>query len=131
MMAQLLQSPPLRIEKSLLRAYAEVTDDWNPLHLDEKFAAATPLGGIIAHGTLSLNLVSRLVADCMGKEMLNGAVLDVRFISPVRLGDVVTGCARAAEGASDTFDVWVETADEKRVIEGTLVVSQAGTVHKG
>jgi acyl dehydratase len=122
LMTALLQSSPLLIEKGLLRAYAGITDDWNPLHLDEEFAAKTQLGGIIAHGTLSLNIVLRLFADCIGHKAL---VLYIRFVKPVRLGDLVTGYARTTETAHDTFEVWVETNHGARVIEGTLVVPQS------
>lgn len=129
-MAQLLQSSPLQIEKDLLRTYAEVTEDWNPLHLDEEFASRTPIGGIIAHGTLSLNLILRVFAECLGLQALPGAILDVRFIKPVRLGDRVTGYARVMEASKDSYDVWVESNDETRVIEGTLIVPQANAARE-
>jgi acyl dehydratase len=124
-MAGILRSSPLRIEKGLLRNYAEVTGDWNPLHLDEEFAARTRMGGIIAHGTLSLNLLLRLFADCFGRAALMGTVLDIRFVRPVRLGDLVVGCASSEDRPQRTFDVWVEDEKAMRVMEGTMTFPNA------
>ena len=47
-------------------AYAEVTQDFNPLHLDPAFAATTSFGGPIAHGTLNLALVWEAAAATFG-----------------------------------------------------------------
>lgn len=124
-MAEILRSSPLRVEKGLLRNYAEVTGDWNPLHLDEEFAARTRMGGIIAHGTLSLNLLLRLFADGFGRAALMGTVLDIGFVRPVRLGDVVAGCARSKDHSQSTFEVWVEDENATRVMEGTMTFPHA------
>lgn len=124
-MAEILRSSPLRVEKGLLRNYAEATGDWNPLHLDEEFAARTRMGGVIAHGTLSLNLLLRLFADGFGRATLAGTVLDIRFVRPVRLGDVVAGCARPKDHSQRAFDVWVEDENATRVMEGTMTFPHA------
>jgi len=67
-------------------AYAELTDDFNPLHVDPVFAATTTMGEVIAHGTMSLGLI--LMAACE-QALKPGVVLelDVRFIAPVRVGE--------------------------------------------
>jgi len=41
------------IDMAAILAYAEITGDFNPIHVDPAFAATTAMGGVIAHGTLS------------------------------------------------------------------------------
>ncbi|MDP6666962.1 MAG: MaoC/PaaZ C-terminal domain-containing protein, partial [Dehalococcoidia bacterium] len=43
--------------------YAEASGDYNPIHLDEAYAAATPFGGRIAHGMLTLAFVTEMLAS--------------------------------------------------------------------
>jgi len=77
-----------------LRAFAAVTGDDNPLHLDEVYAAATPFGGRIAHGMLCAGYISAVI----GRELPGkGSVYvsqSLRFRRPVRIGDTVTARAR-------------------------------------
>ena len=58
-----LKSCRLTVTESVIRAYAELTNDFNPIHLDAEFAAATPMRRPIAHGTISLCLMWQ----CLGK----------------------------------------------------------------
>ncbi len=110
----------LKVDDALIRRYAAMTRDGNPLHLDPAFAAATPMGGIIAHGTLLLAPLWQALEQTLGRERLAGIVLDIRFKRPVRPGDVITaGGTRRRDGRS--YDVWVEAADGTRVIEGTAL----------
>lgn len=110
----------LTVDDALIRRYAAMTADGNLLHLDPSFAAATPMGGIIAHGTLSLAPLWQALERTLGFEALAGVVLDIRFKRPVRPGDVITaGGTRRRDGRS--FDVWVEARDGTRVIEGVVL----------
>jgi 3-hydroxybutyryl-CoA dehydratase len=82
-----------------LEAFAAVTGDDNPVHLDEAFAAATPFGGRIAHGMLSAGYISAVIGT---KLPGSGAIYisqSLRFRRPVRIGDSVT--ARAEITAID------------------------------
>lgn len=72
-----------------VRAFAEVTGDKNPLHLDEEYAKNTIFNGRIVHGALGVGLISRVIAEKLpGK----GSVLlsqYVKYIKPIRIGDEV------------------------------------------
>jgi acyl dehydratase len=70
--------------------FAEATGDRNPVHLDEKFAAATPFGGRIAHGMLTAGLVSAAIASKLPGPGSIYLGQTLRFTKPVRLGDTVT-----------------------------------------
>ena len=86
----------LKIDQARIDAFAEATEDRQFIHTDPAAAAQTPFGGTIAHGFLSLSLLSRMAAEAMlvpdGIKMaLNYGLDRVRFISPVRAGKRVRG----------------------------------------
>jgi 3-hydroxybutyryl-CoA dehydratase len=124
--------PPQLIERRLhvtrdaIRRYADASHDYNPIHLDPEFAAATPMGGVIAHGMLSLSLVWQSLASTFGLERIAGITLKVRFVRPVREGDwVIAGGARGEEAG--TYEVWVRAEQDARsetVIAGTAALAE-------
>ena len=81
----------------MLYAFAEATEDRQFIHIDPEAAAAqTPFGGTIAHGFLSLSLLSRMAAETfLVPESLKMAVnygFDrVRFLAPVKSGARIRG----------------------------------------
>ena len=86
----------LTVDQSRIDAFAEATEDRQFIHLDRDAAARTPFGGTIAHGFLSLSLLSRMGAEAMllpeGLKMVVNYGLDrVRFLAPVRSGSRVRG----------------------------------------
>jgi acyl dehydratase len=86
----------LTVDQARIDAFAEATEDRQFIHTDAAAAAQTPFGGTIAHGFLSLSLLSRMGAEAMlipeGVRMAVNYGLDrVRFIAPVRSGKRVRG----------------------------------------
>ena len=84
------------VDQTRIQAFADATEDQQFIHVDPVADAATPFGGTIAHGFLSLSLLSRMAADVMlVPDTLRMAVnygLDrVRFTAPVRSGKRVRG----------------------------------------
>lgn len=76
--------------------FAESTEDRQFIHVDPSAAAQTPFGGTVAHGFLTLSLLSRMGADVMlfpeGLKMAVNYGLDrVRFLAPVKSGARVRG----------------------------------------
>ena len=71
-----------------IRAFAQATGDHNPVHLDEAYAAATRFSGRIAHGLLTVGLISACIARTWPGAIYLGQ--QVRFLKPVRPGDTVT-----------------------------------------
>jgi acyl dehydratase len=103
------------VDRAAILAYAAITDDFNPLHVDEAFAAGTPYGRPIAHGMLSLNLVWQSLRRAFGNAM--PIALEVRFVRPVLQDTRVTaGGCRRAEG--DSYEVWVRDPEGQDVIRG-------------
>lgn len=84
------------IDQARIDAFADATEDRQFIHIDPAAAARTPFGGTIAHGFLSLSLLSRMGAEAMlmpeGMRMAVNYGLDrVRFRAPVRSGSRVRG----------------------------------------
>lgn len=86
----------IAIDQQRIDVFAEATDDRQFIHTDPESAANTPFGGTIAHGFLTLSLMSRMGAEAMflpdGLKMaINYGLENVRFIAPVRSGTQVRG----------------------------------------
>ena len=86
----------IMVDQDRIDAFAETTEDRQFIHIDPVAAAQTPFGSTIAHGFLSLSLLSRMAADAMQvpdttKMAVNYGLDRVRFIAPVRAGKRVRG----------------------------------------
>src|SRR3954464_13453528 len=84
------------VDQARIDAFAEVTEDHQFIHIDPEAAAKTPFGGTVAHGFLTLSLLSRMAADAMvrleGVKMgVNYGFERVRLMAPVRSGKRVRG----------------------------------------
>jgi acyl dehydratase len=84
------------IDQARIDSFAEVTEDRQFIHVDPAAAARTPFGGTVAHGFLTLSLLSRMAADAMlrpetAKMGVNYGFDRVRFMAPVRGGKRVRG----------------------------------------
>jgi acyl dehydratase len=86
----------LMVDQERIDAFARATEDYQFIHTDPAAAAQTPFGGTVAHGFLTLSLLSRMAADAMlipdGVKMAVNYGFDrVRFLAPVRSGKRVRG----------------------------------------
>jgi acyl dehydratase len=86
----------IEVGQDRIIAFADATDDHQFIHIDPAAAAQTPFGGTIAHGFLSLSLLSRMAADVMqipdtARMAVNYGLDRVRFIAPVKSGKRVRG----------------------------------------
>lgn len=117
----------LTVTEAAIRAYAELTDDFNPIHLDADFAAKTPMGRPIAHGTLSLGLIWQCLGLNFPAEVLGTLALDVRFVKPVYIGDELTAGGELEPAAPGQWKVWVRAQDGIDRIVGTAMTQQENT----
>lgn len=104
-----------------LVAFAAVTGDNNPVHLDEAYAAATPFGGRIAHGMLSAGYISAVIGTRLPGPGAIYVSQSLRFRRPVKIGDTVVARAEItaidAERARVTLKTVCSVAG-KAVLEG-------------
>ena len=108
-----------------IEAFAEVSGDNNPVHLDEDYARTTQFGERIAHGMLSAAYISAILGTRLPGPGAIYLSQSLRFRRPVRIGDLVV--ARATVTALDEAKgrVTLETVCEvggKTVMDGEAVV---------
>jgi 3-hydroxybutyryl-CoA dehydratase len=75
-------------------AFAAVSGDINPMHLDEAYAAATDFKGRIAHGMLTASYISTVIGTQLPGPGAIYLSQTLRFMAPVRIGDVVRAVVR-------------------------------------
>ncbi|MEC9431637.1 MAG: MaoC family dehydratase [Pseudomonadota bacterium] len=101
-------------------AYGELTADFNPIHCDPEFAASSPFGKAICHGTMGLNLAIEAAERSLAPAF---ALRDVkiRFSRPAPVGETLRAGATLTDAATGTYALWVELPDGTRTTEGTLI----------
>lgn len=113
------------VDFATIMNYADVTNDYNPAHVDKAFADNSPMGGIIAHGTMSVALIWQALKNSLGVEALGRINLQIRFVRPVRIDDTVTGGGALKPGDGTVYDVWVKNQKGEDVIVGTATLKPA------
>ena len=109
-----------------IRAFAELSGDHNPVHLDDEYAAATRFGRRVAHGMLAASLLSAVLANELPGRGTVYLSQQLRFTAPVFPGDTVTARVTVKVVREDKPVVTLETVctnqHGQRVIEGEAVV---------
>ena len=86
----------IEVDQSRIDSFAETTLDGQYIHVDPERAASGPFGGTIAHGFLTLSLLSRMSFDALpaigdAKMGVNYGMNSLRFLTPVKSGQRVRG----------------------------------------
>lgn len=97
------------IEEADIVAFAEVTGDHNPVHLDESFAQKTRFGRRIAHGMLTASLISAVLANKLPGQGSVYLGQTLQFVTPVFPGDEVTARVTVTAVRNDKPIVKLET----------------------
>lgn len=105
-----LSLPELKklVTQDQIDLYARVSQDFNPIHIDEEFARQSPLGGTVAHGMLILSYISELMTTNFGKNWLTSGRLSTRFKAPARPGDTITVSGRITRAQKENNSVSVD-----------------------
>lgn len=117
-----IQNP---ITEARILAFAEASGDFNPLHVDEAYALASPYRGRVAHGLLSASFVSAVVGTMLPGP---GAIYlgqTLSFHKPVRIGDVVTARVTVQSIDAGTARVVLKTeclVDGEPILEGEATI---------
>ena len=85
------------ISEADVYAFAGITGDFNPVHVDQVAAEASRFGGRIAHGMLTAALISTVIGMKLPGPGCIYMSQSLRFNAPVRFGDTITAVAEVAE----------------------------------
>ncbi|OYX61284.1 MAG: nodulation protein NodN [Novosphingobium sp. 32-60-15] len=117
-------SPWIEITQDRVNTFAEATGDFQFIHVDPERAKLTPFGGTIAHGFLTLSLLSLMAeqSDCpkVGdiKMGVNYGTNRTRFLAPVRVGKRIRGVFKLLEMEEKRPGQWQQTMEVTVEIEG-------------
>ena len=114
------------VTDELIRQFAEISGDHNPIHLDEDFAKRTRFGRRIAHGMLSGAFISAVLGFKFTERKIVYLSQSLRFTAPVFIGDTVTTTATVTNIREDKPIVTLETVctnqDGETLVTGEAVV---------
>ena len=106
--------------------FAGITGDLNPAHINQRYAEETRFGGRIAHGMLSAGLISAVIGMQLPGPGTIYVKQDLKFLSPVRIGDTVTAMVTVKELNQDrnraVLETICENQDGTKLIEGQALV---------
>ena len=112
------------ITEADINRFAEVSGDFNPIHVSEEYAKKTLFGGRIAHGVLALGILSAATTKLPGLVIFLGAT--DKFLAPVRIGDTITATAEVIGVRKDKGILTVKTSCTNQkgetVVEGEWAI---------
>jgi Acyl dehydratase len=97
------------VTDELIRKFADVSGDYNPIHLDEEVARTTRFGRRIAHGMLSGAFISAVLGYEFSERKIVYLSQTLKFTAPVFIGDTVTATATVTNIREDKPIVTLET----------------------
>ena len=114
------------VTDEVIRKFAEVSGDYNPIHLDEEFAKTTRFGRRIAHGMLSGAFISAVLGNEFRERKIVYLSQTLKFTAPVFLGDTVTATGTITNIREDRGIVTLETVctnqNGETLVKGEAVV---------
>ena len=112
------------VDDAAITRYAELSGDYNPLHVDLAFAVAGPFGAVVAHGPIALQAVFAALAAWLGTDGVpQGVTIDVAFRGPVRAGStVVCSAGEIVEHAARVVVLVRCTAGDVEVLQAIINV---------
>ena len=109
-----------KVTDELIRKFAELSGDFNPIHLDEEFARSTRFGRRIAHGMLSGAFISSVLGNEFKERKIVYLSQTMKFIAPVFIDEVITTTAMVTKVREDKPIVTLETICKNQNGETTL-----------
>ncbi|MBK8304307.1 MAG: MaoC family dehydratase [Pyrinomonadaceae bacterium] len=109
------------VTDELIRAFAEVSGDYNPIHLDEESAKTTRFGRRIAHGMLSGAFISAVLGYEFEARKIVYLSQTMRFVAPVFIDDTITTTGTVTNIREDKGIVTLETVCTNQNGEMTVI----------
>jgi 3-hydroxybutyryl-CoA dehydratase len=113
------------ITEADIELFARATGDFNPVHLDQAYAEKTMFKGRIAHGLLSVGLLSSILGNILPGHGTIYLSQEVKFLAPVRIGDTITAEVEVIELIPEKnrakFRTTCVNLDGKIVVDGVAL----------
>jgi 3-hydroxybutyryl-CoA dehydratase len=118
------------ISDEMIRSFAVVTGDTDPVHLDDTYAVGTRFGRRIAHGMIGAGLISAVLANDLPGPGTVYLSQTLQFKAPVYPGDTITATVEVKSVRPDkpivTLSTICRNQEDKVVLEGEAVVLASG-----
>jgi 3-hydroxybutyryl-CoA dehydratase len=120
---RLLPPCEISISQASIDAYAQLSGDFNSVHVDPQAGAVAGFGGTIAHGCIPLEPVFQSIRTWLGTDTLPpDTTLRLRYRAPSRPGDVIRSDARIAAERTIDGRTWFTISFSCTNRQGTLVI---------
>lgn len=122
--------PPVTTTQLVM--YAGASGDYNRIHYDQAYAIESGLGGVVAHGMLTMGLMARALSMWGGPQS-QVVRMAVRFMALVRPGDQVEVIAKVKKGHTDpgARDGNIRQCELTAAVAGRIVAAGQATIRKG
>ena len=121
-------SVELQITDKMVHQFAEMSGDFNPIHLDDEFAKKSRFGRRIAHGMIMGALISRVLNEKIGSGGIYLAQ-NLKFVNPVYIDDVVilelTVTGLRKEKGIATIETIAKKSSGETVVKGEAMIMMA------
>jgi 3-hydroxybutyryl-CoA dehydratase len=111
------------VTEEVIHDFAKATGDFNPIHLDQAYAEKTRFKGRIAHGALTVGYISSVLANLLPGPGSIYLSQEIKFLAPVRIGDIVTAKVEIIELIPDKnrakFKTTCTNQNAEVVVDGT------------
>ena len=119
----------MTVTKAMVKSYAEITGDYNPLHFDEEFAGKTRFERLISQGGITTGLLHAMVAMDMPGPGTVFLSQNWSFPRPVYIGDTITAEATVASANNRRgiarLNISIKNQSGDEVLKGEATVYQA------
>ena len=119
------------ITQQRIERYARAAGDFNPIHLDQEFAATTQFGGTIAHGMMVIAFVSEMLTRAYGDDWPATGKLKLRLRAPSRPGDTLTAHGTVKTVAQESGQNVIRCGVGVKNQNGDVVISGDASVVTG
>ena len=107
------------VSQETINSYADLSGDYNPIHVDEAAGAASEFGGTIAHGPIALQTFFRSLTEWLGTTAPPaGTEIKIVFRAPTRPGDTIHCELRERDDDGEAIEIATECVNQ----DGTTVI---------
>jgi len=117
-----------KVTEEVVRAFADATGDFNPVHIDAEFAKTSLFKERVAHGMLGAGLISAVLGTKLPGPNTIYLAQEMKFLAPVKLGDTITAEVEVLEKIDKPKLLKLKTVVRNQ--SGTVVIDGIATVKK-